>query len=73
MLENITDRHHFDNPVYQLQGSVLSRREDDAMVLLNNSKTVRNDLGIKVNNTERQMLGVAGCSDEDGKFFDSNM
>lgn len=64
-LLNVLDRHHFDNPVYQYQGSL--RRDDDALILLNN--TIRNDLGIKNNiNLERQMFATAGCSEEDGKL-----
>lgn len=58
------DRNHFDNPVYSYQGAV--KKEDEANGLLNNLQ-IKNNLGIKQNNTnlQRQKLGMAHCSADD--------
>lgn len=59
------DRNHFDNPVYSYQGAL--RKDDEANGLLNNLNHIKNNLGIKQNNTnlERQKLGMAACGSSD--------
>lgn len=70
----ITDRNHFDNPVYSYQGS--GKRDDDC--LLNNTTLIKNNLHKQTNtNLEKQRLGIAAgcCSTDDddlsskGKFM----
>lgn len=69
------DRNHFDNPVYSYQGGV--KRNDESNGLLNNLQHIKNNLGIKQNNTnlQRQKMGImaSGSSSEEdnckGMFF----
>lgn len=62
--QGINDRNHFDNPVYSYPPI---KKDDESNGLLNNLHHIKNNLGIKQNNTnlERQKLGMAACSHSD--------